>query len=86
VRTARLPELASHYAEAGPPKGEVVVVVAPPPAEPSASEDALDAALKGALARHSLRDAVEAVAQSLGLKKREVYARALELTGSLDEP
>jgi 16S rRNA (cytidine1402-2'-O)-methyltransferase len=94
VVTLPLPDLARRYAESGPPKGEVVVVVAPPAAQAAAqaaalaaaSEDALDQALTRALSRHSLRDAVEAVAQALGLKKRDVYARALDLTGGADEP
>ena len=34
VRRGPLPELAAHYAESGPPRGEVTVVVAPP-VEPS---------------------------------------------------
>lgn len=79
VRRAGLDELAAHYAAAGPPLGEVTVVVAPPEAPAAPSEAALDEALTEALASRSLRDAVDAVAASLGLPRRRVYARALAL-------
>ena len=79
VRRAGLSELAAHYAEAGPPLGEVTVVVAPPEGPVAPPESAIDAALAEALARHSRRDAVDAVAAALGLPRRQVYARALEL-------
>jgi 16S rRNA (cytidine1402-2'-O)-methyltransferase len=79
VRRAGLSELAAHYAEAGPPLGEVTIVVAPPEGPVVPPESAIDAALAEALARHSRRDAVDAVAAALGLPRRQVYARALEL-------
>jgi 16S rRNA (cytidine1402-2'-O)-methyltransferase len=78
VRRGPLAALAAHYAEAGAPKGEVVVVVGPPAATPPSAAD-LDAALRAALATQSVREAAAAVARALGLPKREVYARALEL-------
>lgn len=78
VRRGSLASLAAHYASAGPPKGEVVVVVGPPSAEPLGEAD-LDERLRAALARMSLRDAANAVAEASGRPRREVYARALEL-------
>jgi len=81
VRRADLASLARHYAEAGPPKGEVVVVVGPPEKAPAASETDIDAALGEALNRASLRDAVEEVAAATGAPRRQVYARALALSG-----
>ena len=84
VRRARLSELAAHYAEAGPPLGEVTIVVAPPEGPAVPPEAAIDEALAQALARHSLRDAVDAVAAALGLPRRQVYARALELSPGRD--
>jgi 16S rRNA (cytidine1402-2'-O)-methyltransferase len=80
VRRGRLADLARHYAEAGPPRGEVVVVVGPPEAAPAEPAD-LDAALAEALARLSLRDAVAEVAAATGRPRREVYRRALALGG-----
>jgi 16S rRNA (cytidine1402-2'-O)-methyltransferase len=82
VRRGALDALAAHYAEAGPPKGEIVIVVGPPGGEaPAISPDTLDAKLSVALARRSLKDAVESVAAETGLKRRDVYQRALALAG-----
>ncbi len=81
VRRGSLAELAAHYATAGPPKGEIVVAVGPPAAEASAEAFDLDAALAGALAAMSLRDAVDAVAAASGRPRREIYARALKQHG-----
>jgi 16S rRNA (cytidine1402-2'-O)-methyltransferase len=86
IRRAPLDELATHYAKAGEVKGEIVVVIAPPSAEtaqPTAA--ALDARLKAELARHPVKDAAAIVAAALGLPRREVYARALELKKEASE-
>ena len=78
--TGTLAELAQRYAEA-PPKGEIVIVVGPPPQpEAEASDEALDDAL---CKRHwpgSLpsRAAAE-VADRLGVPRKRAYARALDL-------
>ena len=79
VRRDGLGALARHYAEAGPPKGEIVLVVAPPSAPVPAAPGEIDAALEAALARMSLKDAVAAVAAATGEPRRAVYARALAL-------
>jgi 16S rRNA (cytidine1402-2'-O)-methyltransferase len=81
VRRGTLAALAEHYEKAGAPKGEIVVVIAPP-AEPAVtSADELDAKLVDALSRGSVKDAVAEVARETGLARREVYARALALGG-----
>ncbi len=79
VRRAPLPELAAMY-ENEDPRGEVVLVIGPPDdtQEEVTAED-LDALLENALARLSVRDAVKEVVDATGLKKREVYNRALKL-------
>ncbi len=82
IRRAPLDELAAHYAEAGPPKGEIVVVVdAPPPdSGPAVTEADLDSAIRAALeAGESVKDAAAALAEALGLPRKQVYSRALEL-------
>jgi 16S rRNA (cytidine1402-2'-O)-methyltransferase len=81
VRRGALPELAAHYAEAGAPKGEVVVVVGPPAEEAAADDAAIDAALADAMGSMSLRDAAASVAAATGRPRRDVYARALALAG-----
>jgi 16S rRNA (cytidine1402-2'-O)-methyltransferase len=78
TRRDGLGALAGHYAGAGEPKGEVVVLVGPPLA-PEAPVEALDAALAAALESQSVRDAAAEVAAALGMPRRQVYARALEL-------
>ncbi len=89
VRRGMLNDLAEHYADAGAPKGEVVVVVGPPAPDAEASPDAeaLDAQLRAALRHASLRDAVALVAEASGLPRKQVYARALELMDEVgDDP
>jgi 16S rRNA (cytidine1402-2'-O)-methyltransferase len=82
VRRGDLAELAAQYRAAGPPRGELVVVVGPPDTEtPAVSEEALDRQLAEALGRMSIRDASAAVAAATGKPRREVYARALLLAG-----
>ena len=80
VRRGSLSELAAHYAAAGAPKGEVVIVIGPP-AETEVRADQLDEALTKALAVLSLKEAVASVTYTTGLKRKQVYARALELSG-----
>jgi len=80
VRRGSLSELAAHYAAAGAPKGEVVIVIGPP-AETEVRADQLDEALTKALAVLSLKEAVASVTYTTGLKRKRVYARALELSG-----
>jgi 16S rRNA (cytidine1402-2'-O)-methyltransferase len=77
VRRGTLPELAAHYA-AAQARGEITLVVGPAPEE-AAGADALDAALREALAGHSVKDAAALVAGALGLPRKVVYGRALEL-------
>lgn len=81
IRRGALPELAAHYAQAEEARGEIVVVIGPPDAAAVASQvDTLDEALRAALARVSLKEAVAQVAAASGQPRRIVYARALELT------
>lgn len=83
VRRGTLAALAAETGDAAPPRGEIVLVVAPPEdgAQAAASEAELDEALVAALASGSLKQAVGDVAARLGLPRRRVYARALELAG-----
>ncbi len=78
VRRASLATLAAHYAEAGAPKGEIVLVIGPPEEE-AASDADIDAALRQALRSLSVKDAAAAVAAATGRPRRDVYARALGL-------
>ena len=78
VRRGTLAALAEHYATAAA-RGEIVVVVGPPGAAAAVDDDAVDAALREAMADMRLRDAVDAVSAATGRARRDVYARALAL-------
>jgi 16S rRNA (cytidine1402-2'-O)-methyltransferase len=60
------------------PKGEIVVVVGPGEAAAASAADA-DRALTEALGREGPAAAASEVAKALGLSRRELYRRALEL-------
>jgi 16S rRNA (cytidine1402-2'-O)-methyltransferase len=62
------------------PKGEIVIVVGPG-VEAAATADEADAALAEALARLGPADAASEVAKALGLNRRALYRRALDLKG-----
>lgn len=78
--TGSLTQLSERYAEA-PPKGEIVVVVAPPGAPAPASAEDADAALAEALTRLPASKAAGEVAKKLGLDRKALYARAMEMKG-----
>jgi 16S rRNA (cytidine1402-2'-O)-methyltransferase len=59
-------------------RGEFVLVVAPPAARPATDEE-IDALLRQALSRTSVKDAVAEIALATGRARREVYRRALEI-------
>ncbi|TCP34138.1 16S rRNA (cytidine1402-2'-O)-methyltransferase [Sphingomonas sp. BK235] len=82
--TGDLAALAARYAEA-PPRGEIVVVVAPPAPPAPASLDEAEAALRDALTRLPASKAAGEVAKALGLDRRALYARALALKGEAVE-
>jgi len=62
------------------PKGEIVILVGPGE-EASATADEADTALAEALKRMGPADAASEVAKALGLKRRDLYRRALEMKG-----
>jgi 16S rRNA (cytidine1402-2'-O)-methyltransferase len=76
VRSGSLTELARTEA----PKGEIVIVVAPPQAGAAAVAEAdLDAFLSEALTRLPASKAASEVAKATGADRRTLYARALAL-------
>jgi 16S rRNA (cytidine1402-2'-O)-methyltransferase len=81
VRRGTLDGLAGVYRELPEPRGEIVVVVAPPAEEEPARAEQVDDLLRNALARLSVKDAVDEVAGISGQPRREVYRRALALKG-----
>jgi 16S rRNA (cytidine1402-2'-O)-methyltransferase len=63
------------------PKGEIVILVAPGEEEAATARDA-DRALAEALTRMGPADAASEVAKALGLNRRDLYRRALEMKGA----
>ena len=85
VRRAPVSELAA-IADTLETRGEFVLVIAPPAADAGLmSENALDDLLRTALARGSVKDAVAHAVEVSGRPRREIYARALELSKDGDD-
>ncbi|MCC2097618.1 MAG: 16S rRNA (cytidine(1402)-2'-O)-methyltransferase [Hyphomicrobiales bacterium] len=83
VRRGSLRSLAAIFETEGAPKGEIVVLVAPPDENRMlAGADEVDERLRAALQTLSVKDAASKVAAETGHKRREVYARAIEIAGS----
>jgi 16S rRNA (cytidine1402-2'-O)-methyltransferase len=76
TRLATLSELHAHYS-ANPPKGEIVVVIAPDDTPSAIDPDVL---LTELLEQNSVSRAAAEAARLTGLSKRELYQRALTLS------
>jgi 16S rRNA (cytidine1402-2'-O)-methyltransferase len=71
------------HVELGEPRGEHVIVLAPAPPTPEASDDEIDAHVAAALAEGlSTRDAAARVARDLGVPRRRSYDAATRLKRS----
>jgi 16S rRNA (cytidine1402-2'-O)-methyltransferase len=80
VRRGDLATLAREAAHSPEPRGEIVLVIAPPDPQASMVEgEELDDLLRQALERESVKAAVAEVAAVTGLPRRAVYQRALAL-------
>jgi 16S rRNA (cytidine1402-2'-O)-methyltransferase len=78
ARRGTLSELAAHYAESGPPKGEITLVIGPPkPVE--LDETVLDDLLEDLLNTLSVKDAATQAAERTGSPRKQAYQRALAI-------
>ncbi|MDZ4365674.1 MAG: 16S rRNA (cytidine(1402)-2'-O)-methyltransferase [Afipia sp.] len=85
VRRATVSELAA-ISDTLETRGEFVLVIGPPAADAGLMNDAaLDDLLRTSLARGSVKDAVAHAMEVSGRPRREIYARALELSKDGDE-
>jgi 16S rRNA (cytidine1402-2'-O)-methyltransferase len=84
IRRGDLATLARDYAAAEEPRGEIVIVIAPPGAPAPDAAD-LDTLLRQALGRVSVKEAVGEIAAVTGRPRREVYQRALALAQGLED-
>lgn len=81
VRRGSLAELATALAEEPPPKGEIVLLVAPPSADVAVLDAAdLDSKIGKALETLSVKEAAAVVSAETGQPRRKVYARAIEIS------
>lgn len=71
-------DLLAYYDRNGQPKGEIVIVIAPPLEQKAEAAD-IDDMLKKALETMRVKDAAAFVAELTGVSKKELYQRALEL-------
>jgi 16S rRNA (cytidine1402-2'-O)-methyltransferase len=84
VRRGDLDTLAREAAQADEPRGEIVIVVAPPDRQSGLAPVDLDALLRQALDRLSVKEAVAEIAAVTGEPRRGVYQRALALAKERD--
>lgn len=80
TRRGTLGELASHYAESGAPKGEVVVCIGPPVQVEARPVD-VDALLLGLASEMPASKASAEAARMTGMSKSDLYKRLLTLKG-----
>ncbi len=76
-----LPELSAQFAAMGDVRGEIVVCIAPPPAETVADEADADQILAGLLGEMKPAKAAQEAARLTGLPRRDLYQRALDMKG-----
>lgn len=81
VRRGLLSELLGHYQAADTPKGEIVIVISPPDVREETTVEELDTLLVKSMENMSLKEAVATVTEMTGLKRKQVYGRALDLSG-----
>jgi len=84
VKRGDLGTLAREAAQAQEPRGEIVIVVAPPDRQAELPAADLDALLRQALERLSVKEAVAEIAAVTGESRRGVYQRALALAKERD--
>jgi 16S rRNA (cytidine1402-2'-O)-methyltransferase len=83
VRRGTLVLLAQRYASEPPPKGEVTILVGPPPERP-ADVSRIDALLDRALPFMPVKEASELIALALDRPRKEIYQRALGKKKNVD--
>lgn len=79
LRRGSLAALAAHYAEAGAPKGEVVIAVAPPEERTETTPEDVDRLLLSLAEEMPAAKAAAEAARMTGGKKPDLYRRLLDL-------
>lgn len=73
-----LQKLIAHYSKQGEPKGEIVIVVAPPLAQ-EVSDEEIRAQMLALLSDHSVKEAAAILSEQTGRPRKELYTLALSL-------
>jgi 16S rRNA (cytidine1402-2'-O)-methyltransferase len=81
VRRGTAAELGAWAASAGDIKGEIVILIGPPPPAAAVADSDIAVRLEPLLSEMSLRDAARVVADDLGIAKSRVYDIGLKLKG-----
>lgn len=79
VQSGQIEQLIEYYKDNGPPKGEIVLVIAPPELH-SYSDDDIRKLLREEMIESSTKDAVAGVSEQTGTARKHVYALALGIT------
>lgn len=82
IYRATLPELAAEFAAMERVRGEIVVCVAPPQAEETATQEDVDTILLGLMREMKPAKAAQEAVKLTGLSRRELYQRAMALKAS----
>ena len=78
-RRGKLSELLANIQQNGTPKGEVVIVIAPPQAEEALASQNTEEQLTLLLNSHSVKEAASILAEQTGKPRKEIYAQALKI-------
>ena len=79
MRTGTLSALASHYAEAATPRGEVVICVGPPEGKTADAPEDIDRLLLSLIAEMPASKAAAEAARMTGQPKQALYRRLMDL-------
>ena len=82
-RRGKLSELLENIEKNGAPKGEVVIVIAPPGEVEVMEKQQLEKNLELLLKSHSVKEAAAIIAEQTGSPRKEIYALALKIQANL---
>ncbi|MEK6746185.1 MAG: 16S rRNA (cytidine(1402)-2'-O)-methyltransferase [Pseudomonadota bacterium] len=78
-RRGKLSELLDNIEKNGAPKGEVVIVIAPPQNVEIIEKQQVEEHLEMLLKSHSVKEAATIIAEQTGQSRKEIYASALKI-------
>lgn len=81
-KRAKLSELFEYIAENGAPKGEVVIVIAPPETKSETTTATIEAQIEELLKSHSAKDTAAIITEQTGKPRKEIYALVLKFLDS----